>query len=203
MLKKMPVPVITGGSQLVKSVDNEKIIEENGITSKSTGDEEEKNNQNEVLEKGQDCLEQSRENDVLEIEHDFEDITSKVHGDGNIESAAVPIVEIQSSTENSGEFSEVLLDDNHMDGNSLITALRAVETMPCTSYSSSDDDNDDDDDAEFFDANEYTEDGEFHSEQPKRLFLCPLLAFYVVSYIHTSSIYYCLLLQSQLSYCIP
>jgi len=168
MLKKMPVPVITGGSQLVRSVDSEKIIEENGITSKSIGDEEQKNNQNEVLEKGQDCLEQSKENEVFEIEHDFEDITTKVHADGNLESVAVPIVALQSSNENSKEYSEVLLDENHMDGNSLITTLRAVETMPCTSYSSSDDDDDDDDDeAEFFDANEYTGDGEFHSEQPK------------------------------------
>ena len=171
MLKKMPVPVITGGSQLVRSVDSEKIIEENGITSKSIGDEEQKNNQNEVLEKGQDCLEQSKENEVFEIEHDFEDITTKVHADGNLESVAVPIVALQSSNENSKEYSEVLLDENHMDGNSLITTLRAVETMPCTSYSSSDDDDDDDDDeAEFFDANEYTGDGEFHSEQPKRFY---------------------------------
>ena len=171
MLKKMPVPVVTGVPQISKPLDNEKIIEENGASNDSTEDEEQVKSQEDCLEKGQDCLAQAGDDDLLVLENDFEDITPKVHANASNEPVVAPTIEIK--TENGSpngfvEISEGLLDNSCGNSNSLMTTLRAVETVPCTSYSSSDDDDDDDDESEFFDANEYTGDVDLQSEEAKR-----------------------------------
>ena len=171
MLKKMPVPIITGVSTIVKHLDNDKIIEENGTANESTEDEEQTKKQEEDLEKGQDCLEKSTEAELIEIGDDFEDVTQDVTTTAKNETTAVPAIEIQTSNGNSDGFIENtqgMLEDSSREGNALVTALRAVETVPCTSYSSSDDDDEDDDEAEFFDANEYTGEMDLQSEQVKR-----------------------------------
>ena len=167
----MPVPVVTGLPQISQPLDNEKIIEENGASNDSTEDEEQMKSQDDCLEKGQDCLMQTEEDDLLDLENDFEDITLKVHADAGIEQAIAPTIETKTANGSPNGFVEIsagLLDNSCGNGNSMVTTLRAVEPVPCTSYSSSDDDDDDDDDeSEFFDANEYT-DNDLQSEEAKR-----------------------------------
>ena len=169
----MPVPVITGVSHVTKPVDCDKTHEETRTVNGSTEDEEQMKSQDDCVEKGQDCLEPTRDHDVLELENDFEDITPDVPASANIETEAIPTIDIQTSNENSNGFVEnyeEVHDVSCREGSSMVTTLRAVETVPCTSYSSSDDDDEDDDESEFFDANEYTADADLQSEEAKRYF---------------------------------
>ena len=169
MLKKMPVPIITGvPPSTTKSITPEKqpnrvlpVTYQNG-TGDKTLEADEVAKLTESVEKGQDCLDQVEGNanqNSIDIGSDFEDLTSKAEGQAVVELAAVPTVKTEASARESSGFLDdkaVLPDEHNGDKNTMIAALRAVETVPCTSYSSSDDD-DEDDDAEFFDANEFNE----------------------------------------------
>lgn len=171
----MPVPIITGVSQISRQVESERRIEENGTANESVeSDEKVKNVKEESVEKGQDCLEQGTVSDLIDIESDYDDVTEVMSATAIVETPAIPLVKIEEVNDSNSkvlvEKSNELVKEGPTNGSNVVTALRAVETVPCTSYSSSDDDDDDDDeDAEFFDANEYTVEIETHLEKPKRL----------------------------------
>ena len=95
MLKKMPVPIITGVSPLAtKSVTPNKepdhvlpVTHQNG-TGDKTLEADEMNKLTESLEKGQDCLDQIESNtnqNLIDIGSDFEDLTSKAEGEAVVD----------------------------------------------------------------------------------------------------------------------
>ena len=171
MLKKMPVPIITGVPLNVKMLSNDKIVEENGSADDSSESEEQVKDQAGKIGSSLDCLEQNTVPNLIDIDKEYDDVTLEQSVNATSEVPATPSTQSQASDVNPQAFvqsPEGILNDR--DGNALVTTtLRAVETMPCTSYSSSDDDDDDDDESEFFDANEYTGDIETQLEHKKRL----------------------------------
>eukprot|EP00795_Rhopilema_esculentum_P004515 gene4515-20767_t len=162
MLKKMPVPILSQDSSIIKPVASE-ALPTNQESVSLNGSSDSRTQSTEAAEKELNTgkeIDSNGERSSAEIGHDFEDITVNSEANTVVQTPVVPKIDIEEVKDETAalplENKNGLSDDGNMDNSSLIAALRAVETVPCTSYSSSDDD-DDDDDAEFFDANEYNE----------------------------------------------
>ena len=163
MLKKMAVPIITGVATSPK------------LTSAAHTDKSETGTDLEIDDENQPhCQEEAEDGEKTDPVKatTAQLIDFKIDSDGNSDGSYAEITNGDSGpviapdisivvTESPNEAVKAHSDANVQDmqsGTGVIAALRAVETMPCTSYSSSDDDDDDDDDdAEFFDANEFNE----------------------------------------------